>query len=51
MFLDHYTKEGTRGGNTLDLSFSNEKIIEHLRVGEYFGLSDHQFIIFDLKLG
>ena len=30
--------------------FSNEEIIQHLRVGEIFGLSDHQIIRFDLQL-
>ena len=38
--LNQYVKGGTRGGNTLDLVFSNEEIIENLEVGENFGLSD-----------
>ena len=35
MFLNPYVEEGTRGGNTLDfIFFSNEEIIENLRVAE-----------------
>ena len=35
---------------SLNLIFSNEEIIENLRVGESFWLSDHQIIRFYLKL-
>ena len=50
LFLNQYFEEGIRGGNILDFSFSNQETIENLIVGENFRLSDHQFIIFDLKL-
>ena len=38
IFLNQYIKEGTRGGNTLDLFFSNKEIIENLRAGEILDL-------------
>ena len=50
IFLNQYVEGSTRGENTLDLIFSNQEIIENLRVGENFGFSDHQIIRFDLKL-
>ena len=51
MFLNQYVEESTRGENTLLFFFSNEEIIENLRVGDNSGLSDHQVIRLDLKLG
>ena len=49
IFLNQYVEAGTKGENTLDLIFSNQEIIENLRVGENFGFSDHLIIRFELK--
>ena len=49
MVLNQYVEEGTRRENTLDLIFSNEEIIENLRVVKNVGLN-HQIIRFYLKL-
>ena len=48
-FLTQHVLEPTRGGNVLDLVFSQNEVVDNIKIGEPLGSSDHNQIHFSIK--